>query len=105
MFDYSGNDAAMTIRRATPADAMALVRLAHLDSASGLEGDVIVAEVNGELWAARSLADGRILRDPFRATGEAAALLELRGAFLTGDGAGRGLRARLRLPRRTSLPV
>ncbi len=27
--------------------------------AAPLEGDVIVAEVNGSIWSARSLADGR----------------------------------------------
>ena len=43
---------AVTIRRARPADATALLQLAALDEAEPLDGDVIVAEVDGELWAA-----------------------------------------------------
>jgi hypothetical protein len=68
MFDNTRDDHALTIRRAVSADAPALARLAVLDSAADLRGDVIVAEIAGEVWAARSLADGRVLRDPFRAT-------------------------------------
>jgi hypothetical protein len=45
--------------------------------------DVIVAEVAGELWAARSLTDGRVVRDPFRPTSEAAELLALRAAYIS----------------------
>ena len=82
MFDQTRNDQSLTIRRAAPADATALARLAALDSAPHLRGDVIVAEVAGELWAARSLTDGRVLSDPFRPTSEAAALLALRAAYL-----------------------
>ena len=58
-----GNDA-VTIRRARPADATALLHLAALDEAEPLEGEVIVAEVDGELWAALDLADGRTHQRP-----------------------------------------
>jgi hypothetical protein len=103
MFHHSRDDRALTIRRAAPADAPALARLAVLDSAPELQGDVIIAEVAGEVWAARSLTDGRVLRDPFRATSEAAALLALRAAYLRRDVTlGRG-RSRLRITRRASL--
>jgi hypothetical protein len=107
MFDQTRDDHAVTIRRAVPADAVALARLAVLDAAQGLRGDVIVAEVVGEIWAARSLADGRVLRDPFRATTEAAALLALRAAYLRRDVTlrhGRS-RSRLRITRRASSPA
>jgi hypothetical protein len=93
---------ALTIRRAVPADGPALARLAVLDSAPDLRGEVIVAEVAGEVWAARSLSDGRVLRDPFRATSEAAALLALRAAQLRRDVMLRSGRSRLRMLHRAS---
>ena len=76
-----GNEA-VTIRRARPADATALLHLAALDEAEPLQGEVLVAEVEGELWAAIDLTDGRRISDPFRAASEARALLELRAALL-----------------------
>jgi hypothetical protein len=56
------------VRPATDRDADALQRLAALDSAAPLQGQVIVSEENGVLIAARSLADGRTVADPFRFT-------------------------------------
>ena len=41
-------------------------RLAALDSAPVLEGDVLIAYVDDEPWAAISLLDGRVVADPFR---------------------------------------
>ena len=105
MFHHTTEDHALTIRRAVPADAPALARLAVLDSAPDLRGDVILAEVEGEVWAARSLTDGRVLRDPFRATSEAAALLALRAAYLRRDVTLRGRRSRLRITHRASSPA
>jgi hypothetical protein len=63
-------------------DEMALGRLAALDGARPLAGEVLVAEVGGELWAAVSLADGRVIADPFRATRVARELLALRARHL-----------------------
>src|SRR5215475_9641139 len=100
MSHHTGDHHPLTIRRAVPADATALARLAVLDSAQELRGDVIVAEVAGEVWAARSLTEGRVLRDPFRATSEAAELLELRAAYLRRDVTLRGGRSRLRATHR-----
>jgi hypothetical protein len=68
----------ITIRRGTADDGRALRRLAALDSARPLEGELLVAELEGVLWAACSLADGRAVGDPFRPTSEVRALLELR---------------------------
>lgn len=68
---------AVTIRPAFPDDAQALARLAALDSAQSPPGPVLVAEVDGELRAALSIADGSIVADPFHRT---AALLELLSA-------------------------
>src|SRR5262249_6659018 len=72
---------AVTIRRARPEDATALLHLATLDDAEPLHGEVLVAEVDGELWAALCLEDGRRIGDPFRPTTEALALLDLRASI------------------------
>jgi hypothetical protein len=68
---------AFTIRRADLADLAALDRLAALDSKSAPTGDVLVAEVGGELWAALELASGRAIADPFRPSGELVELLRM----------------------------
>jgi hypothetical protein len=68
---------ALTIRRADLADLAALDRLAALDSAAVPTGDVLVAEVAGDLWAALELSTGKAIADPFRPSGELVELLRL----------------------------
>ncbi len=68
---------AVTIRSAFPDDEAGLARLAVLDSAASLRPPMLVAEVDGELRAALSLANGAMIADPFRPT---AALLDLLAA-------------------------
>ena len=46
--------AALRIRQARPADAAALERLAALDSSQVPAGELLLAEVGDELWAAYS---------------------------------------------------
>ena len=75
----------VTIRPSFPDDAEPLIRLATLDSSPPILGEVLVAEVAGELWAAVSLPDGRTIADPFRPSAELVRLLELRAAQLRGD--------------------
>lgn len=70
----------ISIRLARDDDAPALRRLAALDSASPLRGPTLLAEVAGELRAARSLGDGRTVADPFFPSADLVALLELRAA-------------------------
>jgi hypothetical protein len=70
-----GDAPSVTIRYARPDDADALLDLAYLDSSRAPEGVVIVAEVGGQLWAARSLDDGHAIADPFRPSGELSFLL------------------------------
>jgi hypothetical protein len=70
------------IRPAQPADAAALLRLAALDSAAALPGDVLVADVGGELLAALALADGRAIADPFRLTADLVELLRTRARLM-----------------------
>ena len=64
-----------TLRLAVPADAEAIDRLALLDSRRAPRGTVLLAEVDGELWAALSVDDGHAVADPFRPTGELVAML------------------------------
>jgi hypothetical protein len=92
-------DNKLTIRRADASDAGALVRLAALDSAFPPTGDVLLAEVGDELWAAVELDTGSAIADPFRPSGDLVDLLQLRAGRLNGGaGAGRGPLGRL-LPR------
>ena len=59
-------DKTLTIRPADPTDLAGLNRLAALDSASPPTGEVLVAEVAGELWAAVELEhSGTAIADPF----------------------------------------
>src|ERR687886_377833 len=64
--------APVTIRPAEAHDAAALSRLAALDSASPPRGAVLLAEVEGELWAALPLDGGPAIGLPFIARGQAA---------------------------------
>jgi hypothetical protein len=93
------NDTALTIRRATAADAFALRRLAAIDSAAPPTGEVLLAEMGSELWAAVSVETGAAIADPFRPSGDLVELLRFRTERIRGDErARRGALARL-LPR------
>ncbi len=87
---------AVAIRRARDSDAPLLHDLAELDSARPLQGPVIVAVVEGEIWAALGLDDDRIVADPFLPTAPAVELLALRVRQLR---AADGRPARRLLPR------
>jgi hypothetical protein len=86
----------LTIRHATTADEFAVRRLAVLDSSSPPTGDVLLAEMDNELWAALSLDSGAAIADPFRPSGDLVDLLRLRAGGLVGEARGRG-RARVHL--------
>jgi hypothetical protein len=68
----------VTIRSATEADAAPLRRLAILSCDPPLDGEVLIAEVNGEPLAACSLDDGRTISNAFRHTRDLRPLLDLR---------------------------
>jgi hypothetical protein len=55
----------LVLRPATSADTADLERLAALDSARPLAGDVLLAHADGEIRAALSLETGRSVADPF----------------------------------------
>ncbi len=86
----------VTIRYARPDDALALLDLAELDSSSAPHGIVLVAEVDGRIWAAHSIDDGHAIADPFRPTGELSFLLAERARQLSV-----AARPPRRFPRRT----
>src|SRR5215213_5124198 len=56
----------VVIRYARRDEADALAALAQLDSSRAPRGEVIVADVQGELWAAVSVDDGHAIANPFR---------------------------------------
>lgn len=99
----------VTIRPASPRadDAPALARLAALDSQRLPLGPLLIAEVDGEPWAAIALETGRVIADPFRPTAALVALLRGRAAQLTAtqEVRGRAQRTRSRrVVRSTFLP-
>lgn len=72
----------VTMRRACPDDSAALARLAALDCGPTPTGDVLVAEVDGELWAAVTVGSDGAIADPFRPSAEIVRLLRMRAAQL-----------------------
>jgi hypothetical protein len=68
----------ITLRSSTAADAAEITRLATIDSAEVPAGPLLLAEVDGELHAALTLADGRVIADPFVPTTDLVALLQTR---------------------------
>ena len=97
----------ITIRAAHGGDGAAVARLAALDSAEAPGGELLLAEVGGELRAALSLHDGAVIADPFRRTAELVRLLRLRAELLAETAAGRsaaGRGARRRRLRRRLAP-
>lgn len=87
---------AVAIRRAHDADAPLLHDLAELDSRAPLQGPVLVALVEGRIWAAIGIDDDRVVADPFLPTAPAVELLALRVRQLR---AADGRPARRRMPR------
>jgi hypothetical protein len=89
---------AFTIRRASADDTSAVFRLAALDSALPPTGELLLAEVCGELWAAVEVESGAAIADPFRPSGDLVELLRFRAERLRREHADRSRRPRL-LPR------
>jgi|SRR4051812_9503081 hypothetical protein len=74
--------APLRIRQARHTDAAALERLAALDSSHAPQGDVLLAEVGDELWAAFSMNDGHAIADPLRPSADAVLILGQRARQL-----------------------
>jgi hypothetical protein len=81
----------ITIRSAGESDAEAIKRLAQLEGVRPPEGDLLVADVDGEVWAAIELDGGVLVADPFQPSGDIAELLHLRFERLSSAARRRGL--------------
>lgn len=80
----SGARPAVSVRIPRADEAEAIRRLAELDDAPELAGEILVATINADLVAALSLADGRVVADPFVNTSGAVELLRVSARALTG---------------------
>ena len=69
---------AYVIRQATIDDQRVLERLAGLDSQRPLRGPALIGEIDGTPAAAISMADGRVVADPFKLTAQLVPVLMLR---------------------------
>jgi hypothetical protein len=74
------NAPSVLMRRATAEDAARIRALAYLDDKRLPAGPFLVAETGGEIVAARSLATGTVVADPFRLTSDIVAMLRLRAS-------------------------
>lgn len=90
----------VVIRIADAKDAVALARLAELDSARAPSGATLIAELHERPVAALSLADGQAVADPFVPTSEIIELLRFRANQLTPR-----LAPRVPLPKRLSMRI
>lgn len=72
----------VTIRWAEPSDLDALERVAALDSKKLPAGPLLVAAVDGEIWAAMSVLDDVSVADPFVPSGDLVGLLQTRASQL-----------------------
>jgi hypothetical protein len=70
----------VTIRWALPTDRKALERVAGLDSKRLPAGELLVAAVDGRIWAAFSTLDGAFVADPFVPSGDLVGLLRTRAS-------------------------
>jgi hypothetical protein len=91
--------ASIELRLARADEALVLHRLAQLDDAPDLDGDALMALIDGDPIAALSLSDRRVVANPFVRTEHAVSLLRIQADHLFGRRERRRLRGipRLRL--------
>ena len=77
---------AAAVRFAHPDEAETLRRLAQLDDAPELAGEILVATIGPDVVAAISRDDGRVVANPFVLTSDAVELLRRSATALTGRG-------------------
>jgi hypothetical protein len=75
-------DESITLRLSRSSSDPSIERLAALESRKAAKGAHLVAEVDGEVVAALSLARGEFLGDPFRPTAHLLPLMRRRAAQL-----------------------
>jgi hypothetical protein len=90
-------DTAIEIRRATEDDAAAVRRLAQLDGARLPEGELLVAEADGEIRAALRIADSAYVADPFYPSRPLVGMLDTRAKAIRRTTSSRLDRARTRM--------
>ena len=95
----------VTIRFSRPDDAAKIARLAQLDSARPPQGQLLVAEVAGELRAALPLDGGAAVADPFHHTLGLVSLLEVRRQHVLRVGPARTSKRRGRAARHDAHPA
>ena len=100
-------DDCLTVRPAAASDADALRLLAALEGVNMPTGDVLVAQLGGDVVAALPLDGGRPIADPFRHSAELVEMLKLRARQLRreaqeSEGGGVGFLARLGAVLRTA---
>lgn len=86
----------VALRLAESDEAAVVRRLASLDDQPALEGTVLLALLDGEVEAAMSLDDRRIIANPFLETRGLVQLLRLRAEHIAGPDPRRGRHALLR---------
>ncbi len=77
-----GGRGRIVIRYACPADGASLARLAGLSGRVLGPEPILVAESDGDLVAAASTRDGKVVSDPFSVTLDVSELLRLRTSQL-----------------------
>jgi hypothetical protein len=93
---------AYVIRQATIDDQAVLERLAGLDSQQPLRGPALIGEIDGTPAAAISMADGRVVADPFKLTAQLVPVLMMRRRSLQAFAAQPSLRSRVKIGMRPS---
>jgi hypothetical protein len=78
------NALAASVRFAHAEEAGTLRRLAQLDDAPELAGEILVATIDADVVAALSLDDGRVVANPFVLTSDAVELLRASATALRG---------------------
>ena len=89
--------AAIELRLARTDEARVLHRLAALDDAPDLDGEALLALIDGDPIAAISLSDRRVVANPFVRTEHAVTLLRIQADHLFGRRERRHLRGMPRL--------
>ena len=77
---HLGAERELLIRLAGRGNDVMLEQLAVLDSQAPLDGDVLIAELDGVVVAALSLQDGRLIADPLAPTAAVGEHLRLQAA-------------------------
>jgi hypothetical protein len=68
----------ITIRHSADGDRARVLELSQLDGRPAPTGDMLLAEVDGKLWAAVGIEDGAAVSDPFEPAGDVVWLLQVR---------------------------